>query len=100
MKRWMVGALLWAVAAWVWADDIVRWQDADGQTHFGHASMAPESAEEVTLGHTNGMDKPVEVRLNRRTGRPNFIRLGTGEWRNRVGWRGQRGREQRRGSRR
>lgn len=100
MNKWIGGALLWVVAAWAYADDIVRWTDSEGKTHFGHSYMAPNNATEVKLGVTNGMDKPVEVRYSRRNGRPNFIRLNSSQWRNKVGWRGQRGREQRRGSRR
>lgn len=47
------------VASAVAANDVVKWVDADGVTHFGNAQFAPPgTAEAVELHPANGMDVP------------------------------------------
>ena len=48
------------------ADEVVKWVDADGVTHFGNAQFAPrEGAERVDLKEANGMDAPNLMILER-----------------------------------
>ncbi len=48
------------------ADEIVRWVDENGVTHFGNAQFAPQGAgERVEIQDANGMDVPNLNILNR-----------------------------------
>ncbi len=41
------------------ADEIVKWVDENGVTHFGNAQFAPQGAgERVEVHNANGMDAP------------------------------------------
>ena len=58
------GALISASSAA--ADEIVRWVDENGVTHFGNAQFAPQGeGERVEVQRANGMDAPNLEILNR-----------------------------------
>lgn len=73
------------------ADEVVRWVDEDGVTHFGNAQFAPSGeGEPVKLPPANGMDVPDTRGLKRRDAptRMNMFVLDRPKFDNPRGWRG------------
>ena len=74
------------------ADDIARWVDDKGVTHFSNTGLAPTDAQRLEVGRTNGMEAPVaptkEFRRGSRNG--NWTKLTLPEKKNKKGWRPRR----------
>ena len=73
------------------ANEVVKWVDENGVTHFGNAQFAPPgSGQAVTIEHANAMDAPDVGILSRRESRsrPNVTVLERSKMQNPRGWRG------------
>lgn len=73
------------------ANDVVKWVDEHGVTHFGNAQFAPPgSGESVMVEDANAMDAPDVGILSRREGRSraNITVLERSKLQNPRGWRG------------
>ena len=73
------------------ADEVVRWVDEDGVTHFGNAQFAPAgSGEKITLANANAMDVPDLGILHRSNARKpmKVTMLERTKMKNPRGWRG------------
>ncbi len=85
------------------ANEVVKWVDENGVTHFGNAQFAPPgSGEAVRIEHANGMDVPDVGVLNNRPkrNRINATVLQRPKLENPRGWRGFNGRSRGQRSRR
>jgi len=69
------------------ADEIVRWVDADGVTHFSDPHLAAAPAAVVEVQPANGMAVPM-VTAKPSSTRPAFTKLSKPEKKNKRGWRG------------
>jgi hypothetical protein len=72
------------------AEEIVRWVDAEGVTHFSdpHLAAAPAKVVEIVeVQPTNGMAVPTPLPSSV-DGRPSFTKLSMPESKNKRGWRG------------
>jgi hypothetical protein len=69
------------------ANNITRWVDDQGVTHFGDASLAPAEATEVQVAATNGMDKPSGIASSSRHNGPVWTVIDQAPKQNKRGWR-------------
>ncbi len=86
----------------VHADEIVRWVDSDGVTHFGNPQFAPAgTAQPVEVQPANGMDAPaVRSSRNQTSDRARFTFVDRKYVKNPRGFRGYEGRPSRHQGRR
>ncbi len=80
------------------ADEIVRWVDENGTTHFGNPQLGPTDAEVVEVAPANGMDVPELPARAPSTG-PVTVVLEKPPNRTLKGWRGHQWNVSRRPSR-
>ncbi len=93
-----LAALSCVVVSWTApssAQEVARWVDADGVTHFGDPQFASATATMIKIGPTNGMDVPSAVpQLSH--GRPRFYQIKKAPKVNKGGFRGHMRRGRRR----
>ena len=82
------------------ADDIVRWVDAEGVTHFGNRMFAPPEHSTVTVEPTNGMVPAYYNSQQPRRNGPAVVNLSRPRVENQRGFRGYASRPRRGSSRR
>jgi hypothetical protein len=68
-------------------NNIVRWVDDQGVTHFGDARIGPAEATEVQVAATNGMDKPSGVASSSKRNGPVWTVIDQAPKQNKNGWR-------------
>ena len=97
-KLTSLAALSCVVGFWTplsFAQEVARWVDAEGVTHFGDPQFASATATMIEIGPTNGMDVPSAVpQLS--YGRPRFYRINKAPKVNKGGFRGHRRRGRKR----
>ena len=67
-------------------NEVARWVDDQGITHFGDAHLAPAEATQVEIASTNGMERPGDVPQASSRG-PVWTVIDQAPKQNKVGWR-------------
>lgn len=71
------------------AEEIARWVDAQGVTHFGNTQFAPETASRVNIKSANRMDVPQNNLASSNSSGPTWTVIARAPKQNKKGWRGK-----------
>ena len=82
-------ATLSIVSSPVSAEEIARWVDDQGVTHFGDTQFAPENASMVNIKSANRMDVPPNTLASSNSDGPTWTVIDRAPKQNKKGWRGK-----------
>lgn len=68
-------------------EEIARWVDDQGVTHFGNTQFAPVDASLLKVKPANGMDVPLNVSSKPAVSGPTWTRIDKAPKQNKKGWR-------------
>ena len=68
-------------------EEVARWVDDQGVTHFGNTQFAPEDASLLKVKPANGMDVPLNLSSKPAVGGPTWTVIDKAPKQNKKGWR-------------